>query len=250
MCPATKATPPPNTLSHTTSPANCTGRERGAVHEPLPGLLGLPQENRKVCDLASLFAASPTRADKRGVCAAMRVPPMSRFRSLGPDFATASFAPARSSSNASPGPAKKTPRCPPATAAPPARSLSIANAARTRHDSAGPQSPRSRPHPESGPAPSPTSKAPTRSSPNIAEAIQYGRLDRTLLGMKLVHSVLGLIWGGAALQRCANRRRMSGFGRCGEPLKRFPSATHYPMMTESRTRTPASRSRILAGEQQ
>jgi hypothetical protein len=62
-------------------------------------------------------------------------------------------------------------------------------------------------------APAPTSKAPTRSSPNIAEAIQYRILDRTLLGMKVVHSVLVLILGGAALQRCDNRRRMSGFSR-------------------------------------
>jgi Magnesium chelatase, subunit ChlI C-terminal len=31
-----------------------------------PCASGFPQENRKVCDLASLFAASPTWADKRG----------------------------------------------------------------------------------------------------------------------------------------------------------------------------------------
>jgi hypothetical protein len=56
-------------------------------------------------------------------------------------------------------------------------------------------------------------EAPIQSSANIAEAIQYRSLDRNLPGMKLVHSVLVLILGGAALQRCDNRRRMSGFSR-------------------------------------
>jgi hypothetical protein len=215
MCPATKATPPPNTLSHTTSPANCTGRERGAVHEPLPGLLGLPQENRKVCDLASLFAASPTWADKRGVCPAMRVL-VRRFRSLGPDSRPRHSHPPEAARTLRLVPREKRPDVlPPHPRHQPALCrlrTSLANAARTRHGAAGPQRPRSRPHPESGPAPSPTSKAPTRSSPNITEAIQYGSLDRTLPGTKLVHSILVLIWG-AALQRCDNRRRMSGFSR-------------------------------------
>ena len=184
----------------------------------------------------------------------MRVPPVRRFRSLGPDWRPRHSHPPEAARTLRLVPREKRPDVlPPHPRHQPALCrlrTSLANAARTRHGAAGPQRPRSRPHPESGPAPSPTSKAPTRSSPNIAAAIQYGSLDRTLLGMKLVRSVLGLIWGGAALQRCDNRRRMSGFGRCGEPLKRFPSATHYPMMTESRTRPPASRSRILAGEQQ